>query len=313
MDFLAHLEFSEIAHREDNLGILSILRSLGPTRDIVELEHAIKQLLKRGFADGFLSIKAKNSDKYLELTKYITPSGRYGLYVYVPIEQWSESYIHLVQNYFATEGIALDYEMNESDGLVSFLRVDCENDAHRTYKIVKEIFTRIFGVPKSAKYSVVLSNCSPWDELIESPRQKSLSWARGIMQLNALVQERLSLPLSDLALSFTLGCVQMVGVVGLVYIIGFDNEARSWVNLEVVGTVIKAPILGLIYWSLILIGSLRVFTRFFWVRFITRDIRQRENRSKVGWLFQGIRFAILNKLNLISIVLIVTAISFWMP
>jgi len=279
--------------------------------DIADLERAIGQVLRRGMANGFMTVQALKSHEYLELRKYFSPYGVYGLYLCIPVEQWSEDYIPLARKYFAAEGIRFFFERRESDGSISFLCVDGERDTHRTYKWVRDIFIDVFGVPQSAKLTAVLNNCSPWDELIESPHQKPLPWAQGKMEIESLVRKELGLPLWDLALGFALGCTQMVGIAGLAYSMAFDNDTRSWVDLEVLGTVIKAPVLGLFYWGLMLTGFFRIFTRFYWVKPAEKVARQRESISRIGLLFRGVRAVILQKLNLISIVISLIAIYFW--
>lgn len=292
------------------MSVFSMLRDLGSTYDIRGLEHAIKQLLRRGYADGFLSIKVKSSNKYLELTKYIHSCGKYGLLLYVPVETWSEGYIHMIQNYLDNEEIEFSYDSPYPGKPASFICIDCKNNASRAHKIVNEIFIHIFLIPKSIKYSIVLSNCSPWDELIENPHQKPLSWARGIKQLNAEITKKIGSPLWDMVVSIILGCAQMVGTVGLVYILMF-SEARYLVHFDVVGAAIKVPILGLIFCGLMLFGALRVLTRFFWVKFLRTEKLYCKDKWEATRLFHAIRYAILNKLNFISIVLFIVAFSSW--
>lgn len=289
--------------------MLGILRAAGQTFDLAGLERVTAQLLRQGFADGFLSIQARKTWKYLELTKYIRAKGDYGLRLHVPIEPWSEPYLGMVQAYCSREKIEFSVENEDPDLEILSLRIDCQKDVSRAYELVRTIFTRIYRVPETSKFSVVLRNCSVWHELVDDPAQEEMSWAEGKRRMNADAQRRLGVSLRDLSLSMLLGMAQMLGVAGLAYSVALAKHSWIWSDFAVGDISIRAPILGLFFGVVVLISFLRVATRSFWIRF--HNNKKIRNASMMITQFHKVAYVLCNYVNIVSIVLLSIAASAW--
>lgn len=289
--------------------MLSILRAAGQSFDLAGLERVIAQLLKTGFADGFLSIQARKTRKYLELTKYIRAKGDYGIRLHVPVESWSEAYLGMVQAHCSSEGIEFSFESRDPEIGEVCLCIDCRKNASKAYGLVRTIFTRIFGVPESNTFSVVLRNGSPWDELIEDRHQEPLSLADGMRSKDAAVQSKIGVSLRDVSLNMLLAVAQMSGVIGVVYSLSFANHKWAWSDTVIGDISIKAPIAALFFCGVIMISFLRVATRSFWIGF--DDNKKIRDASKMMTQIRKVAYVLLNYLNIISIVLLNVAALAW--
>lgn len=289
--------------------MLGVLRAAGQTFDLAGLERVIAQLLKKGFADGFLSIQARKTRKYLELRKYIHAKGDYGIRLHVPVEPWSEAYLGMVQAYCSKKGIDFSFENLDPEVDEVCLCIDCKRDVPTAYGLVRMIFTQVFGVPASNTFSVVLRNGSPWDELIDDPDQESLSLAEGMRRKNAKIKNTIGVSLRDVSLNMLLAMAQMSGVIGVAYSLWFAKHTWTWSNGVVGDISIKAPVLGLFFCGVILISFLRVATRSFWIRF--HDNKRIRDASKTMTPIHKVAYVLLNYVNIVSIVLLSIAASAW--
>ncbi|MDD2601165.1 MAG: hypothetical protein PHO37_18400 [Kiritimatiellae bacterium] len=141
--------------------------SRGVVRNLECIEAALNELLRRGYDCGFLVIKVSYSTKFVQIRKYITCPGKYGIQLAFPNARWSKKYFpRIIQicNSYDTNRCRIDYT-----GELEFLYFDFGKDLKQASQCVKQILVDAFSVTCKTKLFIKLENAALWDELIESP------------------------------------------------------------------------------------------------------------------------------------------------
>ena len=263
-----------------------------------ELKDLIGQLLRRGFADGFLIIKDKGTGNWIELRKYLFSPENYGLNICFPHLDWSKDQFSLLQKYCDENGI--EYQLSKDDHFdraPEYLFIDCKKDFSEADSIVNMIMSSIFGLPKEHELNIELRNISPWNELIDSSNQKRMPFWRGMKQVSERIHRHSGIPLWEFILTKILGFTQLIGTLGVVYVLAFSGPNWSRIRFDTAGLYIDAPTVGIVFLALVLLGIPRFFTRSYWYP----DAREIDLRKNGRW--SDNRFlSILKKLFFITLV-----------
>ena len=144
--------------------------SRGVVSHLDYLESSIEQLLKRGYNCGYLVIKVSYTSKFIQLRKYITAPGVFGVQLAFPKAKWSRAYFDDVMKICRSIDSASCWVNN--DGGMVFLYMDFGRDSEKARRCVFEILSEIFGVTNKTKLFVSLNNSAIWDELINDPYKR---------------------------------------------------------------------------------------------------------------------------------------------
>ena len=138
-----------------------------------------------------------------------------------------------------------------------------------------------------------------------------MTLAESMRQMNAVTQSRIGVSLGEFFLFMLLGVAQIFGVLGLGYSLAFAKKTWTWSNIEVAGISINAPIFGLFWCGFILLCSLRVMTRTYWIKFQNNQKLDQEHRSKKWGYRYKAGYIVFNYANIVSIILFLIAGSTW--
>ncbi len=141
--------------------------SRGVVRCLDDLETAIEQLLKRGYNCGYLVIKVSYTCKFVQLRKYITGPGDFGVQLAFPKARWSRAYFDHVEKICRSIDSAMCW-VGDVEGM-EFLYMDFGKDSKKASRCVAEILAKVFGVSSTTKLFVSLNHSAIWDELIDTP------------------------------------------------------------------------------------------------------------------------------------------------
>ena len=148
--------------------LLALLRaSKGPAHSIESIERPIKDLLKRGYNGGFLTIDSPRSKKFLQLRKYINAPGDYGIELCFPNTEWSTQIFKKLKNFCIKSGIDYSIAKEDPSGPLEFLYIDFGKDDYKAHECLKKILLEIFELDKNTKLFVKLENATIKDKLID--------------------------------------------------------------------------------------------------------------------------------------------------
>jgi len=140
----------------------------GPVHSLATLEVPIRDLLRRGYKEGFLVINIHYTKQFVQLKKYIHNKGNYGMEFCFPNTKWSDKlFVKLVE--FCTE-TEIDFVIGEEHAKepLEFLYIDFGKDVLLAHSTIVDILLNVFGVDDDVKLFVRLENASVKDELIEA-------------------------------------------------------------------------------------------------------------------------------------------------
>lgn len=139
----------------------------GPTHTIESISRAIRDLLKRGFDCGFLIISISGTKNFIQLRKYITSSGNFGIKLFFPNANWSADYYEKLKTKCINEKMKYSIVKKEQDNELEFIKVDFKKDSNNAHEFVKEVILEIFEVSDTVKLYVKLENATTEDILID--------------------------------------------------------------------------------------------------------------------------------------------------
>jgi hypothetical protein len=146
------------------IGVFIWLASKGLPYTLASIERPIQALLKRGYDGGLLFIEIGLSGKrFLQLRKYITAPGDYGIKLGFPRARWSRDLFPKVETFCSRSQI--QYKVQRDNGM-DFLHVDFGRDLALAYRCVRGMLVEVFGAQERTKLFAKLENASPKDELI---------------------------------------------------------------------------------------------------------------------------------------------------
>ncbi len=139
----------------------------GPARTLDELIVPIQDLLKRGYDGGLLFIYIPHTKYFIQLRKYVTGPGSYGIELCFPDCDWSRHLFGKLEEICKQERIK--YEITEKTRIspVEFLCIDFGKDSNVAHEFVKKIILEVFGMDNKVKLFAKLQNATIEDKLID--------------------------------------------------------------------------------------------------------------------------------------------------
>lgn len=148
--------------------VLLALRGIkGPAHTLETLARPIKDLLNRGYDGAFLIIDISSSKNFLQLRKYISAPGDYGIKLCFPNAKWSTQLFIKLREFCDRSGIKYTIAEEKANNPLEFLYIDFAKDFFEAHTYVKNILLEVFGVDKNVKLFVRLENATIEDKLID--------------------------------------------------------------------------------------------------------------------------------------------------
>lgn len=230
------------------------------------LRCEVEMILNQGLNGGILKVRDRKSKNFVTFRKYIVAKGQYGIELIFSNPNQSEPYFEQFRNYCAQTGVAFDIEGKPEAGTGDALRVDCEMDVDKALALLIVILADIFGFPSGSKFDIETEGVSRWKELIDSPGQEETP----ATEFSKLLKKRLKATHGSGMLSMVLDAsavfCQILGVLGLLLTLVFQQDDWSGFALSVSGIFMKVPLPGLISVFLIFVGFSGYFTESRWNR-----------------------------------------------
>ncbi len=125
-----------------------------------DIKKIIKELIDRGFNDGYLLLTHAKTKYFLQFYKYAAIEKK-GIVLSIPVAKWSEPFIDKIKSYLDKEKIVYTLEVGgDGSSSMTFVDVDFLCDEYKAAVVVKYIFNDIFNVPESDNLYVRLLNAS---------------------------------------------------------------------------------------------------------------------------------------------------------
>jgi len=139
----------------------------GVVRHLDYIDKSLNELLRRGYDNGFLMIKLSYTRKFIQIRKYITSPGEYGIQLAFPKAKWSLPYFHDVER--LCRSIKSANCCIDDAGGMDFLYMDFGQDVVNADVCIRRILVEIFGVTQSTKLFVTLEKAALFDVLVDDP------------------------------------------------------------------------------------------------------------------------------------------------
>jgi len=112
-----------------------------------ELPAHLRRLLTRSSDGDFLVITDPDTDRFIQLRKYIHSPGQYGLSLDFPRAPWSERYYHELQARLESDQMEFVLQPTLDHPVTEFLQVDCKRDIEFAGKLIRMVLFEVLGLP----------------------------------------------------------------------------------------------------------------------------------------------------------------------
>lgn len=129
-------------------------------------------LLRRGYAGGYLTLVHEPTGRFIHFRKYIRGKGDYGLELRVRNLDWLMSILQRARSVVESAGLPHRVEHSKTeDGFRDVLIVDCGRDTAAAYDLGRSICTGVFEISLQTPFKVYSDGLSTTGELIDGPDQ----------------------------------------------------------------------------------------------------------------------------------------------
>lgn len=139
----------------------------GPAYTVETLAGPILGLLRQGYNGGFLIISVEQSQKFVQLNKYIQGPGRIGLELAFPRAAWSVDFYPSLERWCKAKKVPYRISRSGHEDPLEFLFVDLGRDVAYVHGFVSDVFREILGVNDSRLFCR-LENATVEDRLIDA-------------------------------------------------------------------------------------------------------------------------------------------------
>lgn len=129
----------------------------GVYRPLSFVPLGISELLDRGFDGGFMIFKHENSEKFIQLSKWIKGNDC-GLELSFPIVAWSSGYADELKEFCKEE--ELKFKVTKGSDGMEFIDINFSSNVTAAANCAEHILLSIFNIPESDSYYVQLEGAS---------------------------------------------------------------------------------------------------------------------------------------------------------
>ena len=169
MDFVARLAVTWFFLSLVVVALALLLRRAmkGPAFTVESLVGPISGLLRQGYNGGFLIISVERSKKFLQLNKYITGPGQFGLELAFPRAPWAAEYYDSFQLWCKARNVPYRKAPSGEHDPSEFIIVDLGTDIRSAHAFVSDVLREILNAGSSRLFCR-LENATVEDRLIDS-------------------------------------------------------------------------------------------------------------------------------------------------
>jgi hypothetical protein len=139
----------------------------GPAKTLKTIGKPISDLLRRGYNGAFLVIDVSHTKYFLQLRKYISAPGEYGIELFFPNAKWSINFFNKLIDLCENEKIRYSLTKKNDNEQLEFLCIDFAKNSHDAYSFIKRILLEVFEVNEDTKLFIRLENATTEDVLID--------------------------------------------------------------------------------------------------------------------------------------------------
>jgi len=139
-----------------------------------DLSKFVEALFRRGYDQGFMVIQDPASERFVQLSKYVTPDSTIGLRCDFPKAKWSAPYYPRVEKELSEREMPFSvFETKMAKGVTEFLVIDLKSQPEAATELVRLIFKKVFGFPANHVVNIHFSNISVRDEVIRQAKRQA--------------------------------------------------------------------------------------------------------------------------------------------
>ena len=233
--------------------------------------HILETFLSRGLDGAVLSIKDRKTGTSAEFRKHILSKGKFGIKVRLKLSDKIEPKIRELEMFCAKIGITCQL-IDLAGADEKYLTADFGQDLDKAHAVLVYFLADLHGLTSDTRFTVKWENVSPWNEVIDSPGQMPLSDGEGITLTREQYRQATGVSMRSANLMGLAALAQIFGVGGM--IISMIWQSDPPITLISLGAVnFNAPIIGLMFMVLTLIGYLAILTDMYWLSSKKSDSR----------------------------------------
>lgn len=227
------------------------------------LRNLLDKFLRQGLDGAALELKDRKTGIAVEFRKYIPAKGEFGVRFRLRRAGEIDSDVRALERFCAEHGIATERETGSAVITDDYLIVNFGKDMESAHAMLVYFLADIRGLPFTSQFDVHLENMSYWDDLVDSPDHVPLSIEDGMNFKKERFNES-GVTWGSLSLMALTSLLQVVGLLGLIFSLIFRWSPQVTL-FEIAGIHVTAPIIGLIFAALVLIGFSGIFTDYYWL------------------------------------------------
>ncbi len=285
-----------------------------------DLQWPVEQLLKSGIHEARLNVRFPDFDLRAKFQKYIDKSSDYGIAFYVPSTDELDSRLRVFRSYCEENEIPFTLVPDLENKQMNWLRIDCGRDSAKAYRLLQVLAVEIAEIPEKSNHEYQLINVLPGDELVDDPDQKPLSDAELSIARDAEFRKRTGASVFEIGLFFVFLSGRFLSYIGLIYAFLINILAKilglhiTWsvVHIKILNITFAPSIFEIACLVIVLISSLDVFLRVYWVRMLGDKDMNLQRSTSLFWypgrkpLIRALKFKVMLRWNILIPLVVVS-------
>ena len=232
-----------------------------PDYTLDNLEQPLAHILRCGYHGGHLTIRHTESDRWIKFRKFIVAEGEYGLELCFPNMPWSNDYFERLREYCVESQTPFVIERDDTAQPTESLVIGCGTDLSMACALARVVLARMFSLPMDTKYCAEPDHYSGFDELIDNPNQRPVTW----WGLSKKIKEKDNFTIWNILGFLLLVILQALSVLGLLITMFLTGDEWRRIDVNVWGVSLDFTVVALI-WIILIILCIPKYVLFYRVR-----------------------------------------------